>query len=307
MATSVNLSRAWCAAVLALGAVLVCTPSAGAQQSPSVYAPGQISGAPIQVGTTLRASGGSWGPQSGSNRARWEWFACPSPSSSWWRCSLRATYFGQYTIRGEDVGRYIVLNLHAYRGQPESLYGNRAERRTATATTVAPLPTPTPTPVPTAVPTPEPTPAPPPPPVFDVVPTPVPTSGEVLQETARERRVLKPFPVVRLRGRLTATGARVTLFTVRAPKAAKITLRCRGKGCPAKRWSRTSAQRKKALTRVGRFERSLRSGIVLTVSVTRRGYVGKRTTFVIKRGVAPARVDRCLSAKGRATACPAGV
>ena len=56
-----------------------------------------------------------------------------------------------------------------------------------------------------------------------------------------------------------------------------------------------------------RFERNLRSGVTLTISVTRRGYVGKRTVFVIRRGQAPLRSDRCLSAKNRITRCPAGI
>ena len=45
---------------------------------------------------------------------------------------------------------------------------------------------------------------------------------------------------------------------------------------------------------MGRFERGLRAGVVITVSVTRKGYVGKRTTFVIRRGAAPLRVGSLL-------------
>jgi hypothetical protein len=134
----------------------------------------------------------------------------------------------------------------------------------------------------------------------------VPTSGEVLQETSRHRRVIRPFPVVRMRGVLTSRGAKITLFSVRAPTKATIVVRCKGKSCPASRWTRPWSKRKKTLTRMGRFERSLRSGVRLTVLVTRKGYVGKRTTFTIRRGAAPSRADRCLSSKGRATKCPAG-
>jgi hypothetical protein len=169
----------------------------------------------------------------------------------------------------------------------------------------APAPTVAPTPAPTVEPTPTPTPTPDP--SFDVPATPVPTSGEVLQETSRHRRIIKPFPVIRMRGKLTTKGAAISLFTVRAPRTAKITVRCKGKSCPASRWSRTHTQRKSKLTRMGRFERGLRAGVVITVSVTRGGYLGKRTTFVIRKGAAPARADRCLSARGRITKCPAGV
>ena len=71
-------------------------------------------------------------------------------------------------------------------------------------------------------------------PTFDTAaaaPTPVPTIGQVLHETARRAGAIKPFPVVRMRGRLTTTGRRVTLLSVSAPRAAKISVRCKG-ACP---------------------------------------------------------------------------
>jgi len=144
-------------------------------------------------------------------------------------------------------------------------------------------------------------------PAFDVPPTTVTTGADVRQETARTQRAIRPFPVVRMRGRLTPNGAKITLFSVRAPRTATITVRCTGRSCPASRWSRASNQRDSTLTRMGPFERSLRAGVKVTVLVTREGYVGKRTTFVIRRGAAPRRSDRCLSAQGRLITCPAGV
>ena len=165
------------------------------------------------------------------------------------------------------------------------------------------MPTPVPTPCRPSAPTPTPTPTPVP--TFDTVAaTPVTTRGEILQETSRARRVIRPFPVVRMKGRLTARGADVQVLSVRASRAAKISVRCRA-SCPAGRWSRSD--RKSRLTRMERYERGLRAGVKITVSVTRRGYVGKRTTFVIRRGAPPLRSDRCLSSKGRVTRCPSGV
>jgi hypothetical protein len=102
-------------------------------------------------------------------------------------------------------------------------------------------------------------------------------------------RLLTPFPVVRIKGVLTPQGARVTLFTVRAPRGARVTVVCRGGGCPVRRWgpARGSA-------RLRPFERPLRSGTTLTVTVTRASFVGKLTVIVIRRGAPPRRVDRCL-------------
>jgi hypothetical protein len=108
-----------------------------------------------------------------------------------------------------------------------------------------------------------------------------------------------------MRGRLTSVGAHVTLLSVRAPKSAKVIVRCTG-NCPSKTWS--PAVRKKSLTRVRAFERSLRSGTVISVSITRHGYVGKKTVFEIRRGRSPLRIDSCLApgTTSRRTTCPGG-
>jgi hypothetical protein len=313
------------AAIAAVALALVLTQApAGAQQTAQVTEAGKISGSPISVGTKLIASGGKWSPNNA--KVRWEWFSCPENAQRWSDCIQRALYDGEYTIQQSDVGRRIVLNLYAWTsGQPVSPTSGqqRAERYTATSVVTAapgpkPTPTPTPraTPVPTATPvpavspTPTPTPTATPAPSFDTAtaaPTPVPTNGAVLQETTRKRRVLHPFPVVRMRGVLTSTGAKVTLLSVRAPRAATVKLSCVGKACPAKRWSRTRTQRKSQLTRLRPFERGLRAGTRITISVTRKGYVGKLTIFTIRRGKAPSRSDRCLNSKGRVTRCPAGL
>jgi hypothetical protein len=186
----------------------------------------------------------------------------------------------------------------------EWVYRSRVSRPAGPVMT-APPPTPAPTPAPTPEPTPAPAPAPAP--TFDTAaaaPTPVPTQGQVLQDTAQSRRPIRPFPVVRMRGRLTLSGARVTLLTVRAPRSATVTIRCSGRDCPRGSW--TANARKKQLTRARVFERSLRAGTKIAVTVTRPGYIGKRTVFVVRRGRAPQRADRCLSSRGRVTRCPAG-
>ena len=55
-----------------------------------------------------------------------------------------------------------------------------------------------------------------------------------------------------------------------------------------------------------RFERSLRAGVKITVSVTRRGYVGKRTTFVIRRGAAAATLRSLPVEQGPPHTLPVG-
>jgi hypothetical protein len=299
------------------------TASAQQRGNPTaVTSPPVITGSPV-VGNTLSASGGAWqspNPEPGRTEAWYEWWRCPNTDhAQLWRCGFlsRST---TYRVIEDDKAQYVFLVRFVRwrdtrnRDDDENASYVTAWRESAAppaVTAAAPnsSPTPAPAPPPTAVPVPTvaPTPPPPPAPTFDTAATPVPvsTNGQVLHETARSRRVIRPFPVVRMRGVLTGNGAKVTVLSVRAPRTAKITLRCQGKSCPASRWSRS--ERKSRLTRLSRFERGLRSGVKITISVTRRGYVGKRTIFVIRRGQAPLRSDRCLSAKGRITRCPSGL
>ena len=109
--------------------------------------------------------------------------------------------------------------------------------------------------------------------------------------TAPRERLLSPFPVVRIRGSVTATGARIVLLTVRAPRGARIEARCRGRSCPTRR----VVLRSRRLTRVRVLERHFRSGTVIEVLVTRRGRVGKYTRFRVRSGRAPARTDGCAT------------
>jgi hypothetical protein len=113
--------------------------------------------------------------------------------------------------------------------------------------------------------------------------------------------MLKPFPVVRVRGFLTPNGVRITLFTVRAPQGARIVARCRGHGCPARRLT----ARSQGLTHLRRFERAVPVGVRFLVLVTARRRIGKYAAITVRRGRAPARVDRCVNPGSRTpTSCP---
>jgi hypothetical protein len=115
-------------------------------------------------------------------------------------------------------------------------------------------------------------------------------------------RLLSPFPVVRLRGQVYANGVRITLFSIRAPAASQVAAYCKGSSCPRKRVKILAGRR---VVRVRQFERRLRGGTVLTIYVTKPGFIGKYTRFRIMNGRAPLRVDRCARTPGsRARACP---
>ena len=117
-------------------------------------------------------------------------------------------------------------------------------------------------------------------------------------------RLLSPFPVVRLRGRIMSTGATITLLTVRAPRGSKVTVTCRGRArsCPRAKWSKTL---RSTATRVRLFERrKMRSGTILRIYVTKRGFFGKYTRFTVRRKKAPLRTDACARANITVLRCP---
>ena len=60
-----------------------------------------------------------------------------------------------------------------------------------------------------------------------------------------------------------------------------------------------------APTRLHAFERDLRAGTRLDIRITKRGFIGKRTVILIRRGRVPRRLDTCLApgSRSRAVAC----
>jgi large repetitive protein len=95
----------------------------------------------------------------------------------------------------------------------------------------------------------------------------------------------------RIVGASTRNGARISSLTVRAPKGATVTATCTGRHCPARKKVLRS---KGKLLHVRVFERRLRAGTKISVSVTLDGFIGKHTVFTIRRGKPPERVDLCL-------------
>src|SRR4051812_9178868 len=57
-------------------------------------------------------------------------------------------------------------------------------------------------------------------------------AGPAAAVSTSPARPISPFPVVRLRGRLTRGGVRVSLLTVSGPRGARVAMRCAGGGCP---------------------------------------------------------------------------
>ncbi|WP_231379235.1 hypothetical protein [Candidatus Solirubrobacter pratensis] len=270
----------------------------------------------LKVGQTVTAGGYGWDGPPGTSIG-FQWLRCPDAADVY-SCSLVGGATGQsYRLVQDDVSRRMRVALIVRRNK-DFAYGISDASAPVAAAGAGPTPAPTPrwtpTPRPTATPRPTVTPAPTvapvatpaPAPAFDVAPapTPVPTSGQVLHQTAtsKKAKMLKPFPTVRVRGRLTASGANVTLLTVSAPKGVRITATCAGSGCPARKLARSAK-----VTHLSTFERVMRSGTRLTIKIARPGYIAKVTVLRFRRGAAPTRSDGCLYPGHRKTQrCPAG-
>ncbi len=120
--------------------------------------------------------------------------------------------------------------------------------------------------------------------------------------------LMQPFPVVRIVGNNTASGVRLVLLKVQQlPAGARITVRCRGHGCPLKLARRVAVLKRRGVSPVEfrGFERFLRFGVTLEILVWKPGIIGDYTRFAVRRGKLPERVDMCLDPAGvRPLVCP---
>ena len=316
-----------------LGAALALGSTAPALAAdPNVYEAPTISGT-AQVSKTLTANGGRWTPSYASvGRA---WLRC-TDSTSIYSCSIiPGANDATYKLVAADQGKRIRAVLYAFRYDEWDWMGSNATSAVTAAPVATPSPTPTPTPTPAKTPTPTPTPAKPatptptpvnppaatptaqPTPASDPAPVTAPptssftTTAATVPDTAlaapvkkSKAKMIKPFPMIRISGRLTRTGADIQVLTVKAPKGVRVTLACSGRGCPLREVSQTTSRRKSAL-HIPQFERELRAGVRLTITVAKRGSISKVTRVTIRRGKAPARSDQCqLPGAKTFTRCP---
>ena len=138
-------------------------------------------------------------------------------------------------------------------------------------------------------------------------------SGQVVSVA----RVLSPFPIVRVSGIVRKRGIRLRLLSVSGPLGASVNVRCRGRGCPFRRKTRTIEAKARAaaglapatgLVRIQRFRRKLlRVGATVKIFVAKPDAIGKYTRLRVRRGRLPARVDRCIAPGSQTPVpCPSG-
>jgi hypothetical protein len=134
-------------------------------------------------------------------------------------------------------------------------------------------------------------------------------AAQAIPVTSAPLTLMQPFPIVRIAGSETSFGVHLSLLSAQAPAGARVTVTCRGRGCPARSESRVvlSSRRQAStfLVQFRRFERGLRDGIVLEIRISKAGEIGKYTRFAIRRHRLPAREDSCLGPSGgKPLVCP---
>jgi len=283
----------------------------------NVTAAPAISGSAV-VGAKLTANGGAWTGPSGTTVGR-IWLRCSDNSSTSSCAWIGESNSTTYTLTAADKGKWIRVTLYAFKGSDYDWMTSNATAVVAAAPTPTPTPTPAKAPAPVISPTPTPvsTPAvasgevpagePTPEPVAQPLPAATiaaeaaATPSTTAKPAAKAKpKMIRPYPAIRISGTLTSTGADIALLTVKAPKGVRITLTCAGKGCPLREVAQATA-----LFHIQQFERELRAGTKLTITVTKPGYITKVTTILIRRGKGPQRSDRCaLPSQTKLIACP---
>jgi hypothetical protein len=129
-------------------------------------------------------------------------------------------------------------------------------------------------------------------------------SSTWIKVVRRPPTLLSPLPIVRVDGIVRSSGVVPRLFAISAPRGVHIAIRRRGGGCP---YARKRFTTRRARTRVHSLDRRLRAGAVIEVLVTKQDRIGKYMRLRVRRGVRPARVDRCLRPGVRhPVRCPQG-
>jgi hypothetical protein len=262
--------------------VVLVAPAAARADDPTFTSDPAIHGDAV-VGSTLEVDAG-WTVTTPASTATYTWSSCATASPC---IVVSTTPTNTYTVTTADIGSQLKALVTVTNGGPPATMETPLTAPVVGAPTTDPTPPPDPT-------TPGPAPA----------PAPVRASASTLafsSVTPAPPGFLRPFPVVRIRGFFARRGARITLLSVRGPRSAKIEVKCSGRGCPVSKLSLPRAD-----TRVHRFERFLRAGILLQIRVTRSGRIGTYTSFLIRAQRSPLRRDRCLSvASARPVKCSA--
>jgi len=268
-----------------IGALLIASalawPSAGLADDPVAVTRAPDIDGKFVVGETLHAVRGQW---TGPADTAWgyTWQRCPDEDFE--DCStIPGATEDNYTLADADAGKLMRVTLWATKGDDSAYKASDpsvAVKSSESSGSTNPPPSGT-TNQPGA---------------FDVKPAS--RLGPAIPGVKR----ITPKPVVQIRGRYTSTGAKITLFTVKAPKGATTKLACSKGKCPAKSQTIKGGH----TTHIKKFERTLKAGTRIMLTTSRKGYVSEVTLITIRSKRAPQRSDSCiLPGKKTRQRCPA--
>jgi PKD repeat protein len=123
-------------------------------------------------------------------------------------------------------------------------------------------------------------------------------AAETILVRTRPLAEMLPFPIVRVVSTDRSAGIHLRLLSVEAPPGARITVTCRGHGCPPGRQSAMVSAKSAASVTLTfpHLARFLRVGVSIEIRVAKTGEIGKYTRIVVRSGRPPARFDACLRA-----------
>jgi hypothetical protein len=247
------------AGVAAVAGALAVTGSAAAATRPALISV-SIQGTAV-VGQTLSATFEAAGDPPTTIEYQWRRCKADKPDD----CGdIKDAKAATYTVTAADLGFRLRVRVKV-----KNQAGDDEDKSFPTAIVSTPPPPPS-------------TPAAP------LLPGAAPASLPSPADTApRGLRLLRPFPIVRVAGYIMDHGSRIVVWSVKAPRGAKVDVRCRGRGCPLR-------QRSFRPGRIRPLERYLRAGVTITIRVTRPGFIGTYTRVVIRSRKRPRRQDACV-------------
>lgn len=133
--------------------------------------------------------------------------------------------------------------------------------------------------------------------------------SETIPVSAPALQLMQPFPLVRIVTTRSSSGLRLRLLSIVAAPGVRITITCKGRGCPLKKLSKVASAGSVGLASLSfkRFERLLPVGTTLQIRISRPGLIGKYTGLTVRRGGVLHRVDACLVPNSTDTMpCPSG-
>jgi hypothetical protein len=238
-------------------------------EPPEVTSPPEIFPDKLSIGDRA-TTGAEW--RYNTTTPKWQWLLCNTATVGVGCAQIAGATTRSYVVGPADAGSWLAVSVTVQGRGPDAVAYSEGKFISKPEDPVPPTP-----------------------------PAPFTSTGTTPDTpTVIAPKLLDPFPIVRIKGRTTRVGARLSLLSVRAPRGTRIRVRCRSDYCPRSRLALNTR-----LHRLRVFERSLRAGVVIEVRVMHPKKIGKYTRFLIRRAAPPLRRDACLAPGSRKpTRCP---